>query len=298
MKNSQPAQNQRITSRKGQTQIPRKGLVHSQWTDLYHWILTLSWPGFLGLIILLYLLSNTVFAGAYLLEPDAIANAKPGSFQDAFSFSVQTMATIGYGAMYPKTPYANIIVAIEALVGLLGVAIVTGLAFARFSIPTAKIIFTQVAVIAPYNGIPTLMFRAANQRSNQILEAQVTLSLVRNETTLEGEFIRRFYELPLVRSQTPIFALTWTIMHPITEQSPLWEMNPEQLLAEGVELVVTMTGLDETVSQIIHARHSYLSQEIFWNMRFIDILHRLPDGRRYVDYTYFHEIEPIHAQDA
>lgn len=287
---------QRIISRKGKTQILRKGLIHSQWTDLYHWIINLSWFSFFGLIVLVYLLSNALFAVAYLAEPNAIANAQPNSFRDAFFFSIQTLATIGYGAMYPQTPYANIIVAIEALVGLLGVAIVTGLAFARFSIPTAKIIFSQVAIIAPYNGVSTLMFRTANQRSNQILEAQVSLNLLRNETTVEGEFMRRFYELPLVRSRTPVFALTWTVMHPINEQSPLWGMTPEKLLEDAAELVVTMTGLDETVAQTIHARHSYLTHEIYWNMRFVDILHRLPDGRRYVDYSYFHEVEPMRSQ--
>lgn len=203
------------------------------------------------------------------------------------------MATIGYGALYPRTPYANWVVAIEALFGLLGVAIVTGLAFARFSRPTARVMFSRVAVIAPHNGVLTLMYRTANQRYNQILEAQQRVTLVRNEITAEGNFMRRFYDLQLLRSQTPLFALTWTVMHPLDENSPLYGLTAEMLVSQEVEILVTFTGLDETVSQTIHARHSYIPEEILWNMRFVDILSRTPDGQRFIDYTRFHEVTPL-----
>lgn len=277
----------------GKTDIIRKGSSNSFKTDLYHWLLNLKWPYFLGLICLLYIASNVLFALAYLVEKDSIQNARPGSLLDAFFFSVQTMATIGYGAMYPRTPYANAIVALEALVGLLGVAMVTGLAFARFSVPTAKVMFSNFAVVAPQNGVPTLMMRAANRRRNSIVEAQVRLTLARNEYTEEGESMRRLHDLTLIRNRTPIFALSWTAMHPIDENSLLYGATPESLAKDEVELIITLTGIDETVSQTIHARYSYVAEEILWNMRFVDILGKTPDGRRYVDYGRFHEVKPV-----
>ena len=203
------------------------------------------------------------------------------------------MATIGYGSMYPRTDYANNIVCIQALFGLWGVAMITGLAFARFSKPTARVIFSRVAVIAPFNGVSTLMYRTANQRSNQILEAQQRVTLIRDEVTSDGDYMRRFYDLQLVRSQSPIFALTWTVMHVIDENSPLYKLTPKDLVEQQAEIVVTLTGLDETVSQTIHARHSFVASEILWDMRFVDILLRSPEGKRVVDYTRFHEVKAI-----
>lgn len=236
---------------------------------------------------------NGLFALAYLAGGDCIANARPGSFKDAFYFSVQTMATIGYGAMYPRTDYANTIVAIEAFFGLWGVAMVTGLAFSRFSRPTARVIFSHIATIAPFNGVPTLMYRTGNQRFNQILEAQQRATLIRDEVTSEGEFMRRFYDLQLVRSQSPIFALSWTVMHVINESSPLYQVTAKDLSECQAEIVITLTGIDDTVSQTIHARHSFVAAEIMWNMRFIDIISRTPDGGRVVDYTRFHDVKPV-----
>jgi inward rectifier potassium channel len=234
-----------------------------------------------------------LFALAYILGGDGIENARPGNFFDAFFFSVQTMASIGYGAMYPKTLYANVLVTIEALLGLIGLAMATGLMFARFSLPKARVMFSSVAVMTPYNGMPTLMFRVANERQNWILEAQIRVSLVRSEITKEGDVMRRFYDMSLVRSHSPLFALTWTVMHPIDESSPLYGVTPEEMVEDDMEVVVTLTGLDETVTQTIHTRHSYVAEEIFWNMRFVDILSKTRDGRRSIDYTRFHDVIPI-----
>ncbi|MEQ9670247.1 ion channel [Coleofasciculus sp. G2-EDA-02] len=274
--------------------IARKGISHSHWRDPYHLLLTLDWSWFFVLIGGGYILINVVFAVLYLAGGDCIENARPGLFWDAFFFSVQTMASIGYGAMYPRPDctYTNILVTIEALTGLMGLTTATGLMFARFSRPTARVLFSRVAVITVHNGVPTLMFRMANERYNQILEAQLTVSLLRNEITAEGEFMRRFYDLKLVRSQTPIFTLTWTAMHPIDQSSSLFGMTPESLAEAEVEIVVTFTGLDETVSQTIHARHSYIAEEIIWNQRFVDILSRSRDGRRIIDYRRFHDVIP------
>ncbi|MGQ4646043.1 ion channel [Lyngbya aestuarii] len=270
-----------------------KGSSSGYWRDPYHLLLTLEWFPFLALIAVSYVLTNALFALLYLAGGDCIENARPGSLADTFFFSVQTMASIGYGAMYPRTDYANVLVAIEALAGLTGLSMATGLMFARFSRPTARVLFSQVAVVAPYNGVPTLMFRAANERRNQILEAQMGVSLVRNEITAEGYFMRRFYDLKLVRSQTSIFSLTWTVMHKIDESSPLCGFTVESLDEAEAEIVVTLTGLDETVSQTIHARHSYIGSEILWGKSFVDILLRGRDGRRVIDYSRFHDVLPV-----
>lgn len=267
--------------------------VSHLWRDLYHLFLTISWPRFLVLIVLLYIAVNALFALAYMAGGNCLENARPGSFLDAFFFSVDTIATVGYGSVYPRTLYANTIVTMEVLIGLLGFAIVTGLMFAKFSRPTAKVLFSRVAVVAPFNGMTTLMFRAANERRNQILEAQMQMNLVRNEVTAEGQPIRRFYDLKLVRNRTPIFSLTWTVMHIIDETSPLYEATKDSLAKEEAEIVVTLIGLDETVSQIIHTRHSFTIEEILWNMRFVDILSRTSDGRVLINYDRFHDVIPL-----
>lgn len=273
--------------------IVRKGMAHSKWSDPYHLLLILDWPKFFALTVASYVATNALFALLYLEGGNCIKNARPGSFLDAFFFSVQTMATIGYGAMYPSTDYANILVSIEALVGLLGVAMATGLMFARFSRATAKVLFSRVAVIAPHDRLPTLMLRVANERRNQILEAQVGLSLLRDEFTAEGHFMRRFYDLKLVRRQTRSFALSWMVMHVIDESSPLYGETPESMAEAETDIVVTITGIDETVSQTVHARHYYITDEILWNMRFVDIFSKKSDGRRMLDFNRFHEVTPL-----
>ena len=192
------------------------GKTFFDWDDIYHFLLTISWWQFISLITGIYFIINILFACAYLIQKNSIGNANPDSLIDAFAFSIQTMATIGYGAMYPQTTYAHLLVSIEVLIGLLLIAMATSLMFARFSRPTAKMIFSNVAVICPYNGIPTLMFRVANLRNNWIVEAQVRVSLLLpEETTKEGHTMRRLYDLSLIRNESPFLTLTWVIMHPI-----------------------------------------------------------------------------------
>ncbi|HIK43467.1 MAG TPA: ATP-sensitive inward rectifier potassium channel 10 [Leptolyngbyaceae cyanobacterium M65_K2018_010] len=288
---------QRIIDRDGgYPQVVRLGELPSPWQDLYHRLLTLSWPGFIALLALAYLAINALFALAYLARDGAIANARPGSFLDALYFSVQTMASIGYGAMYPQTHYANWLVILEAFIGLMLLAMATGLCFARFSLPTARIIFSHYALVAPWNNQPTLMFRTANRRRNRILEARLWVTLVRDEITAEGEFFRRFYDLPMVRAQTPLFALSWTAMHPIDEHSPLYGETPASLAATHAEIIVILTGLDETLSQTIHARHSFVADEILWGYQFLDILGQTSDGRRSIDFRNFHRVKSVSGE--
>jgi inward rectifier potassium channel len=263
------------------------------WRDPYHLMLTIPWLGFIGIVSLAYILINLIFACLFLLGGDCIVGAKPGDFSDAFFFSVQTIASIGYGVMSPGTTYAHIIVTIESIMSLLTIAVVTGLAFARFSKPTARIMFSDIAVVDLFDGIPTLTFRAANQRHNQIVEAQIQVYLLRDEKSKEGTFLRRFYELKLLRSRTPSFTLTWNVMHPIDEDSPLYGQTLESLTKSRSQITVSISGTDETVAYNIHARHIFSPNEILWDHRFVDMVYKSPNGDRYLDYTHFNEALPL-----
>ena len=279
----------RLVARDNSDLVLAIGLRQRRFTDVYYRTLTASWPRFLLVGGSLYIAGNVLFALLYLAQPDAITNARPGSFADAFFFSIQTMATIGYGQMAPATLYANLLVTVETLFALMVVAITTGLAFARFSRPTARVLFSRVAVIGPHEGKPTLSIRLANERRNQILQAEVSMTFVRDEPTAEGGTMRRFYDLTLVRRRTPIFAMTFTILHTIDGDSPLCGATAASLDGQNAELVVTATGLDETMAQTVHARTSYLPSEILWNRRFVDVIGYTEDGRRAIDYRRFHE---------
>lgn len=260
------------------------------WADAYHGLTRMSWTRLFGLAVVIYAALNVGFAGLYLLGGDCISNADRGSFVDALSFSVQTLATIGYGVMAPKTTWAHVLVAIEALCGVLSFAMITGIVFAKFSRPTARVLFTDVACIGPYDGRRVLMFRMANERAgSRIVEARVRVTLTRDETTSEGVFMRRFYDLGLVREWTPIFALSWTAMHVIDETSPLFGFDREALCRNHAEIVVSFSGLDEHLSQPVHGRHSYVATEIRFGARFTDVMSFDADGFRVFDLDRFHE---------
>ena len=294
---SQPRRQRRpprlqITLQDGRPQVEGMGAWYSYWRDPYHLLLTIPWGGFLMLIAALYVAMNLLFALVYWLGGDGVANAQPGSFLDHFFFSVQTLATIGYGFMYPKTLFANLVVTIEVMVGIVSIAVLTGLAFARFSRSTARVVFSRVAVIAPHEGAPTLSFRAANKRRNRILEAQLRVYLLRDEVTAEGQHLRRIYDLNLLRSQTPSFTLSWSAFHVIDATSPFDGMSTEDLSRMNATIVISLSGLDETIAQIIHARHTYAAHEVLWNYRFADIMHHTANGNRYIDFALFHEVVP------
>lgn len=263
---------------------------YAYWRDPYHLLLTIPWHGFLLMLAAGYGLINVVFALAFLVGGNGIANATSGSFWDAYFFSVQTLGSIGYGAMHPITPYANAVVTVEAFTSILSIALITGLAFARFSRPTARVLFSRVAVITPYNGVPTLMFRTANQRRNQILEADINLYLLQDEISTEGDAMRHLHTLKLLRHRTPSFTLTLTVMHPIDAESPLYGATADSLERMKATFIVTLTGIDDTVAQALHARHTYGARDLRWNHKFIDIFYETADGHRYIDYRHFHNV--------
>lgn len=263
--------------------------------DLYAWFLTLSWRAVLALLAGAYIVINLLFALLYLAEPGSIANARPGSFADAFFFSVQTMATIGYGTLAPATLFANLVVTAETVVGLLSFALITGLLFTRFSRPSARVLFSDVAVIAPFDGVPSLMFRMANARRNNILQAEVRVTLLRREVSSDGSEMQRQRDLKLVRHQSSFFGLSWTVVHPIDETSPLYGETPDSFRKREPVIVVLLAGTDETLSQTVHARFAYSAERVLWNHRFVDVLARAPDGQRIIDLTHFHKTQPLEA---
>jgi inward rectifier potassium channel len=281
----------RMVGSQNKLEVTIRGLRRRRWTDLYHQLLTVSWGGFLAVWIAIYLAANLVFATLFWLDRGGLSGARPGSFEDAFFFSVQTLGTIGYGVIAPKSHFANALVAVESFFSFGISALSTGLIFARVSRPTARVMFSRHAVVTPVNGVPTLMFRAANERRNQVLEAEVSVTLARNMTTLEGVTYKAFQALELKRARSPFFALSWSVMHAVDETSPLFDQTLESLIAQKAELVVILAGIDETLAQRIHARHSYLPHEIVWDRRLADIITIAEDGRPVVEYGRFHDLE-------
>jgi inward rectifier potassium channel len=226
----------------------------------------------------------------YLAGGDCITGAAPGSLKDAFFFSVQTFSTIGYGTMAPRNTYASVAVTCEAFVGLVTVAMATGLMFAKFSRPTARILFSNKMVIAPRDGRPTLMLRVANERGNDVIEASFRVTVLKPELTAEGERLRRLHDVTLVRGDTPLFTLTFQGMHVIDEESPIHGLTPEALVEGQMRFIVTVTGLDSTFATTIHARHVYFADDVVFGARFADVLSNAPDGRLVLDYAKFHQI--------
>lgn len=266
----------------------RVGQKRDFFGDLYVELLSMSWVELISLVMLLYSASNVLFATIFFFNSSGIMNARHGSYEDAFFFSIQTMATIGYGRLVPISFLVNLLVSIEALWGFCFFAVTTALLFAKFSQPRARVTFSDVAVISPYNGVPHLKMRLANQRQNRIVDAQIGMVLLRNEVTQEGFRIRRFYDLPVVRSNVPLMQLTWTVMHAIDEKSPLYGLDHDDLESTEAEIIVSLIGLDETLSQTIHARHSYVRDEIVYGAYFEDVLNRRDDGYLEVNYGLFH----------
>lgn len=285
---------QRMLNRDGTFNVDRRGRGFLASISPYHSLLTMPWRAYFGLVVGAYVVVNLLFAWAYeLCGPGAleVSGIRHASFVEAFFFSVQTLATIGYGRIAPVGMAANAIVTVESLVGLLGFALAAGILFARFSRPLADIVFSNHAIVAPYADMQAFEFRIANRRTNEVLElgAQVLFS------RLEGaERIRRFYALSLERPKVVFFPLAWTIVHPIDGSSPLRGLSHKDLVDSDAEVLILLTGIDETFSQTVQARSSYKAHEVVWNARFADIYRRPRDGGTLsVDIGRIHEIERL-----
>ena len=273
----------------GTTEVRYIGGPRDGWRDAYHYLLTMPLWAFFAVMAAGYVAINAVFALLYLVV-GGVQGVKPGDLPDAFFFSVETLGTVGYGEMEPTTLGAHMVVTAESFVGLFNLAIATGLLFSRISRPTARIVFTENAVVTHYEGEPTLILRAANQRRNRVVEAEVSLTLLHDVTTLEGGVIRRFETLVPIRSRHPVFVLSWSIMHRIDELSPLLAATRESLAAENASIIVVVKGLDETFAQTIHARAVYTPDRIVWGGQFRDILESDDEGQPVINYTHFHDI--------
>jgi inward rectifier potassium channel len=265
----------RLLNRDGSFNVERDGLSLSEQLSPYHWLLTMSWARFLSLMVIVYLVSNALFAVAYMLcGAGALATPSTGMpegrFLQAFFFSVETFATIGYGNIYPVGAPANFIMVVESIAGLMAVALATGIVFARFARPTARIRFSRRAVIAPYRGITAFEFRIANERNSQMVQLEAKVLLSRFEMK-HGHPTRMFHELKLERRQVVFFPLSWTIVHPIDETSPLWGLTHDDLAGSDAEFLILLSGYDETFATTLHTRSSYRAEEVDWNARFKSI---------------------------
>lgn len=273
----------------GSSIVITHGMPRAPLQDAYHFAMTMGWGAFLGVFILIFLFLNAIFAGLYELAPGSIANQDPPGFLGAFFFSVETLATVGYGDMHPVSLYAHVVATIEIFTGVASLALVTGLMFARFSRPRARILFADGPVVGVMDGRLTLSVRAANARQNVIVDASARLRLIRQEVSIEGHGIRRIHDLLLRREQQPMFTLGWTLMHDIGVDSPLDGETAESLAASEASLVLTIKGVDETTSQTMQSRYVYKHDKIRWGHRYVDLLSADPEGASHMDYSKFHD---------
>jgi inward rectifier potassium channel len=282
-----------IRVRSGQFEFVKLNAEKFDWRDTYHFILTLTWPGFAGLIFGIYLLINLVFAALYMLNPHAVAEMSPGSFFDAFFFSVETLATVGYGHMYPVSFYGHLIAMFEIMVGMFGLAVITGLIFVRFSRPTARIHFSKVAVIAPFDGVPNLMIRIANLRHQAMVEPEFRMLLIRSIITAEGDEVRRFRSLKLDFDHLIAFPAVLTVRHQIDEESPLFGMTAKDFQQQDIRIVASIVGVDTVIVAPVQSFRDYNYDQIEWNRRFVEIYDQNEEGDWTVDYARVDETENI-----
>ncbi len=277
------------TLRRDIRETVRRGAPADLRRDLYFFFMQGTWTRLMFVLTFMYLVLNVVFAALFLLEPGSIKVGQ--TFSEAFFFSVQTMSTIGYGVLSPATDYGNMLVTAEAAVGVFGAALATGLMFAKASRPQSSVLFSEPMIISDRDGKPTLMFRAGNARGNEVVEATISVNALVDEISPEGHHIRRIMDMKVVRDRSPIFSLSWTVMHVIDEDSPLFGVDLHSPNCPVLSIIVTMIGHDSTYGQQTFARHMYRPEDTRINHRFVDVISQLEDGRLMIDFTHFHKTE-------
>jgi inward rectifier potassium channel len=279
----------------GQEEIEIVGVQPRRFgTDIYHFFLRAPWWVDLGVLSTVFVLANLLFAVGYHVTGGVFG---AHGFIDEFYFSVETMGTIGYGDLYPTTRAAHAIVTVEALAQVFLLAVTTGLVFAKFSIPRARVQFSQHPTIGPYDGVPTLQFRIGNERDSRLLEAVVRVVMMRTEKTLEGVTLYRMYDVKLERDRSPALARSWTVLHKIDQTSRMWGATPESLARDEVEFILTLEGTDELSVQRLHAQTRYEANLVRWGARHADMLSERPDGKLRLDLSQFHEVVPTKPTD-
>ena len=281
----------------GPREVETRGLGTAFWSDLYHRSMTVHWPAFFGSAALIFIVLNAVFAFVFWLGDRPIANVSPDLPLPfgMFYFSIETLATVGYGDMHPQTNYGHIVATVEIFTGMTFLAVMTGLIFARFSRPRARFVFAQHPVVGSHEGQPTLMIRVANARHNTISQATARLWLFRLESTKEREQFRRYYELKLERREHPMFSLSWTLLHVIDKTSAFHGMTAEEFAGSEGALILNLSGVDDNSAQRLYARQIYSRKDIRWQHRYADITSISDDGRLVLDYSRFHDVTPDKA---
>jgi inward rectifier potassium channel len=282
-----------ITVRAGQFEFVKLNAKKFDWRDAYHLVLTLSWSQFALFLFCAYVVANFLFAVLYLFGPNSIGEMSPGSFFDAFFFSVETLATVGYGHMYPVSFYGHVVVMLEIMVGMFGLAVITGVIFVRFSRPTARIQFSKGLVISPFDGVPTLMLRVANLRHQAMVEAHFYMILVRTDITVEGEDIRRFIPLKLTFDHLIAFPAALTLRHRIDETSPLYGMTAEDFQRWDVRIIVSIVAVDTVIPAPIQSSVDYNHDQVQWGHRFAEIYRENAEHQWTVDYGRIDETEEV-----
>lgn len=288
----------RFLNRNGTFNVKRTGISKFSSINLYHWLLTMSWQKFMLITVALFLGINIFFAIAFTLcgnsaLADTSIEPTENPFFRAFFFSVQTFATIGYGTLHPNGFVANVLVTVESFVAILVQAFLTGMLFARFARPTAKIKLSDIAVIAPYKDISGFMFRLVNERANQLIDVEMKLAFSRFEIENDKK-VRKFYGLELERERVSFFPLSWTVVHPINENSPLFGLTEKYLNNSDAEFLILLTAIDETFAQNVHTRSSYKANEIVWNAKFASLYHKVEAGEPLsIDIRKLSDIEKI-----
>jgi inward rectifier potassium channel len=283
-----------VSIRAGQVEFVKVNTDAWRWRDVYRWLLGLNWPRFAVFVAIVYIGLNLLFAALYSLQQDSIAGSTGGHwFFDCFFFSIQTLATVGYGHMYPQTLYGHIISTIEIMTGVFLLAVMTGLIFVRFSRPIARVVFSRSIVIAPLNGRPTLMVRVGNENQHSMVEAEFRIMFSRDEQLLEGGDFRYFYVLKLHFDRLTVFPAALTLRHTIDEKSPLFGATPDSLEASRVLFLVSVIGIDPVIAASVQMQKDYSWHDVRFGERFVEIYTDHGGGRLTVDYGRLHDTEPV-----
>ncbi|MFN2541570.1 MAG: ion channel [Chthoniobacterales bacterium] len=286
-----------VSIRSDQVEFVKVNTDAWKWRDVYRWLLGLRWPQFAGFVGLVYAGLNLLFAFFYSLDPKSVAGTTTSEwFLDCFFFSVQTLATVGYGHMYPQTIYGHIVSTVEIMTGLFLIAVMTGLIFVRFSRPMARVVFSRSIVVAPLNGKPTLMVRIGNENHHSMVEARFRIMFSHDQQLAEGGDFRLFHDLKLHFNRLTVFPAALTLRHEIDEQSPLRGVTMESLETERALFLVSVVGIDPVIAAEVQTQHDYSWRDLRFGERFVEIYSEYGDGKLTVDYGRIDDTEPAEVR--